>query len=137
MSCKSLIYATTTTPSSVVANGTLPLTSVIRRRGCDVNLGGNAITLTDTGSNYYLVNVSATFTAPAAGVITLSLQQNSTAVSGATASTTITTATTETRSLSFSAIVRTFNARGVDVLSVLNSGVAATFTNISVDVVKL
>lgn len=137
MSCKSLIYATTTTPSSVVASATLPLATTIRRRGCDINLGGNAVTLTDTGSNYYLVTGSATFTAPAAGVVSLTLQQNGAAVSGATASTIITTATTETRSLSFSAIVRTFNSRGIDVLSILNSGVAATFSNISIAVVKL
>lgn len=137
MSCKSLINVATTTSSAVVANGTLPLTTIVRRRGCDVNLSGNSIALTDCGSNYYLVTVTATFTAPVAGVVTLTLQQNGTPVTGATGSSTVTTDTTEVRSISFSAIVRTFNGAGIDSLSVVNSGVAATFSNIDVDVIKL
>lgn len=137
MSCKSLINVATTTSSSVVANGILPLTTIVRRRGCDVNLSGNAVAITDCGSNYYLVTLTATFTAPTAGNVTLTLQQNGANVTGATATTTITTATTEVRSISFSAIVRTFNTAGIDSLSVVNSGVAATFSNIDVDVIKL
>lgn len=137
MSCRSLIYVATTTPSAVLANGTLPLATIVRRRGRDVNLSGNSIAITDTGSNYYQVTVTATFTAPVAGTIALALQQNGVAVTGATASTTITTATTEVRSLSFTAIVRTFNGGTIDSLTVINSGLAATFSNIAVDVEKL
>ena len=132
MSCKSLIDVATTATSAVIANGTLPLATIVRRRGCDVNLS-----ITDMGSNYYLVTVNATFTAPVAGTIALALQQNGVTVTGATASTTITTATTEVRSLSFQAIVRTFNNIGIDSLAVVNTGLAATFSNISVSVVKL
>lgn len=137
MSCKSLINVTTTTSSAVVANGVLPLATIVRRRGCDVNLSGNSIAITDCGSNYYLVTVTATFTAPVAGDITLNLQQNGTNVTGATATTTITTATTEVRSISFSVIVRTFNTTGIDSLTVVNSGIAAIFSNIDVNVIKL
>lgn len=137
MSCKSLIDVATTASSAVVANGVLPLATIVRRRGNDINLSGNSVAITDCGSNYYLVTVTGTFTAPAAGVVTLNLQQNGVNVTGATASTTVTTATTEARSLSFSKIVRTFNNQGIDSLSVVNAGVAATFSNISVSVVKL
>ena len=137
MSCKSLINVATTTSSSVVANANLPLTTIVRRRGNDVNLSGNSIALTDCGSNYYLVSVTATFTAPVAGIVTLNLQQNGVNVVGATASTTITTATTEVRSLSFTTIIRTFNNVGIDSLTVVNAGVGATFSNIDVVVEKL
>lgn len=137
MSCKSLIYAATTASSAVIANGTLPLSTIIRRRGRDVNLSGNSIAITDTGSNYYLVTVNATFTAPVAGVISLALQQNGVSITGATASTTVTTATTEVRSLSFSAIVRTFNGGTIDSLTIVNNGLAATFSNIAITVEKL
>ena len=137
MSCRSLIYVATPPPSAVLANGTLPLATIVRRRGRDVNLSGNSIAIMDTGSNYYRVTVTATFTAPVAGTIALALQQNGVAVTGATASTTITTATTEVRSLSFTAIVRTFNGGTIDSLTVINSGLAATFSNIAVDVEKL
>ena len=136
MSCKSLIDVTTTTSSAVVANGTLPLATITRRRGNEIALAGNSIAITDCGSNYYLVSVTATFTAPVAGIVTLNLQQNGTNVSGATASTTITTATTEVRSLSFQKVIRTFN-NGIDSLSVVNTGVAVTFSNIDVSVIKL
>lgn len=137
MSCKSLINVATTTSSSVVANATLPLTTIIRRRGNDVNLSGNSIAITDCGSNYYLVSVTATFTAPVAGIVTLNLQQNGVNVVGATASTTITTATTEVSSLSFTTTIRTFNANAIDSLTVVNTGVGATFSNIDVVVEKL
>lgn len=137
MSCKSLINVATTSSTSVVTGGTLPLATIVRRRENDVNLSGNAVAITDTGSNYYLVTVTATFTAPVAGVVTLNLQQNGTNVTGATASTTITTASTEVRSLSFSAVVRTFNCCGIDSLAIVNSGVGATFTNIAMQVEKL
>ena len=137
MSCKSLIDVATTTSSAVVANGVLPLTTIVRRRGNDVNLSGNSVALTDCGSNYYLVNVTTTFTAPVEGTVTLNLQQNGVNVTGATASTTITTATTEIRSLSFSAIVRTLNNVGIDSLTIVNAGVAATFSNIGMTVIKL
>lgn len=137
MSCKSLINVATTSSVSVVTNGTLPLATIVRRRGNDVNLSGNSVAITDTGSNYYLVTVTATFTTPTAGDVTLNLQQNGTNVTGATATTTITTADTEVRSLSFSAVVRTFNCCGIDSLSIVNSGVGATFTNIAMQVEKL
>jgi hypothetical protein len=137
MSCKSLIDVATTTLTTVVENGVIPLATIIRRRGNEVNLNGNAISITDCGSNYYLVVVTATFTAPVAGVVTLNLQQNGSNVAGATASTTITTATTEVRSLSFPVIVRTFNNVGIDTLSLVNAGVGATFSNISIVVEKL
>lgn len=137
MSCKSNIYVATTASSAVVAGGVLPLATIVRRRGNDVNLSGNSIAISDCGSNYYLVTVTGTFTAPVAGNVTLNLQQNGVNVTGATASTTVTTATTEVRSLSYTVIVRTFNNQSIDSLSVVNAGVAATFSNIAVSVVKL
>ena len=137
MSCKSNIYLATTTPTSVLANGVLPLTTIVRRRGCELSQSGNSIAITDCGSNYYLVNVNATFTAPVAGEVTLQLQQNGSNVTGATASTTVTTPATEVRSLSFSAIIRTFGSTTIDSLTILNTGVGAVFSNIAINTIKL
>ena len=137
MSCKALIDVANTTSSAVVNNATLPLGSVVRKRGWEVNLAGNAISINDCGSNYYKVTVNATFTAPVAGTVTLNLQQNGTNITGGTASTTITTVDTEVRSLSFQKIVRTFNGNSIDGLTVVNAGVGATFSNITVSVEKL
>lgn len=137
MACNSTIYTANTTSTSATAGATLPLGNIIRRRGRFIDSAGSSIIVSDAGSNYYLVTVNATFTAPAAGVISLKLQQNGTDVIGGFASTTITTPTTEVRSLSFTAIVRTFNNDAFDTLTLVNSGLAATYTNIGVTVTRM
>lgn len=138
MSCNSLIDVATTTSTSVLSGGVIPFSTVVRRRGREVGQAGSAVAISDCGSNFYLVSVTATFTAPATGVVQLTLQQNGSSVVGGTASTTISTASTEVRSLSFTAIVRTFNnANLVDTLTLLNSGVAITLSNVAMSVIKL
>ncbi len=138
MSCKSLIDVATTTSTSVLANAVIPFSNTVRRRGGEIVQSGTGVAISDCGSNFYLVNVTVTFTAPVAGTVTVALQQNGTAVVGGTASTTITTATTEVRSLSFAAIVRTYNSQNIiDTLTLLNSGVAITVSNADMTVVKL
>lgn len=128
----SLIYLTTPSAASVPANGVLPLTTIVRRRGSSIQQSNDSVVLGAPG--YYRVSVSATFTAPAAGVVSLSIRQDGVQIQGATASTTITTATTEVRSLSFSAIVRVPCCGSPVTLTVVNNGVAITTSNIAFDV---
>ena len=137
MSCKANIYVANTTSAAVIAGGTLPLgsTPIRRYNQCAVDVAGNSIVLKECG--YYLVNVNATFTVPVAGTVTLQLLDDNATVPGATASGSVTTATTEVNTLSFSAIVRVFNGSAPDSLTILNSGAAATFSNIAVSVVKI
>lgn len=135
MACKSNIYAVNTTSTAVTANGTLPLTTIVRRYGCGTNLLGNAVTLNEAG--YYLVNVSATFTAPATGNVVLTLQDDGVVVPGATASVTISTASTQVASIEFSAIVRVMCGSTPDALTLVNTGVAATYSNIAINAVKI
>lgn len=136
MPCKPNIYAGTTTSVTVPAGGTLPLTTIFRNRISGLALGNNSILISDCGSNYYEVEVNATFTVPVAGTVTLNLQQNGNNVPGATASVTVATATTEVNTLSFKAIIRTFNNRPVDILTIVNdaASVEATFSNITITV---
>ena len=128
----SLIYLVTPTVSEVAENGILPLTTIVRRRGASIQQSNDSIVLGAPG--YHHVSVSVTFTAPAAGDVTVTLLQNGTPVQGATASTTITTATTEVRSLSFDAIVRVPCCGSPAILTVVNEGVAITTSNIAVAV---
>ena len=128
----SLIYLATPSTSTVASNGILPLSTIVRRRGNLVQQSNDSILL--GGAGYYKVSLTATFTAPTAGVVTLRLLQDGVNVQGATASTTITTATTEVRSLSFDAIVRVPCCGAPVTLSVLNSGVAINTSNIAIDV---
>lgn len=132
MSNNSLIYLVTPSASSIVSGGVLPLTTIVRRRGSSVQQSNDSIILGDAG--YYHVSVSATFTAPAAGIATISLLQNGLPVQGASASTSVVTATTEVNTLSFDAVVRVSCCGAPVTLTILNSGVAIDSSNIAIDV---
>ena len=128
----SLIMMTTTTANSVLANGIIPLTTIQRRRGQVVESNSNNITLNRPG--YYKINASVTFTAPAAGVMSVKLQKNGVDITGLTASTTITTATTEVRTLNISGIVRVFCNEGFSTITLVNNGLAMTTSNVEMDI---
>ena len=128
----SLIYLATPSTSTIPSGSVLPFSTIVRRRGGSIQQSNDSILLGEGG--YYRVSVNAVFTAPTAGVVTLRLLQDGVAVQGATASTSITTATTEVDSLFFSAIVRIPCCGSPVTLTVVNSGVAITASNIAIDV---
>lgn len=128
----SLIFMTTTTDSAVLENGIIPLTTIQRRRGRVIQNGTNSVLLNMPG--YYKVTGSVTFTAPAAGVVNIQLQKNNVDVPGITAGTTITTATTEVRTLNISGIVRVYCNEDIATLTIVNNGVAITVQNVALDV---
>ena len=128
----SLIYLASPNPNAVLANGTLPLNTIVRRRGCSVQKSGDSVILGASG--YYHVSVTETFTAPAAGTVALQGRIDNNPVTGATASTTITTANTEVRSLSYEFVVRVNCCNGPVTLSFVNTGVAINTSNIAVAV---
>lgn len=144
-----LLGTRNTTSQDVVASGIVDLGSTYRRycrkNECGVStfaLNGDAISLQQSG--VYKVTVSATFTAPVAGDVTLQLYENGVAIPGALATETITTSTTEFRSVSFDiyVLVDSANILGnwstlTKDLTVVNTGVASTITNIVVDVLKV
>lgn len=127
-----LIYLITTTAQNVLANGIIPLETIARRRGCICEKNGNGINLARPG--YYKITGSITFTAPDAGDVTLEAQKNGVEIPGITASTTVTTATTEIRTLNINGIVRVMCGEGDPTITLVNSGVAITLSNVSVDI---
>ena len=129
----------------VLADGVVDQGSVYRRffEGCQctrpVVSEGTATTINATG--LYKIEVEATFTAPAAGDVTLQLFENGVAIDGAFATETITTATTEVRSITFSTYVVVDQTRVLGITAfnpksytLVNTGVAATFTRVQVAV---
>ena len=130
-----LIYTVNNAGAAVPVGNTVPVGSIIRRYGKCLDATSSAINLSDPG--YYLVNVSATFTAAAAGNVTLSLQQDGVAVAGATGTETIATATTENANIALNAIVRVMCC-GNSRLSIVVGGTAApTISNLAIGVVRL
>lgn len=128
----SLIYLVTPTTATIAADGVLPLTTIVRRRCSSIQQSNDSIILNAPG--YYKVSVTATLTAPAAGDVTIALKQNGLDVQGATASTTITTADTEVRSVSFNIIIRVTCAAVPTILTLVNEGVGITTSNIAITV---
>ena len=136
------------TTQAVPALGLLNLGTVYRRYCTKDDCGfrtfeysGNSISIQHPGM--YAVTVTATFSAPAAGDVTLQIYEDGVAVPGALVTETITTADTEVRTISFTYTVlvnctRVLNSTAtVKNISVVNTGVEADFSNVVVNVLKI
>jgi len=129
-----LIYVTNTTPSTVLAGGTLPI-SIARRSGCTIKNGDNSVILLRPG--YYKVTGTITFTAATAGDVTIELRKNNILVPGITATETITTANTETRTLPLTGVVRVLCYEGDAILTLVNDSDAdITITNVALSIIN-
>lgn len=144
MACIPEISTVNAASTAVTVNNTIPLGTIVHQRGtrkgcngcCSSVLdlvGTNSIAVRESG--YYDVDFSATFTVPVAGNVTITMLLNGVQVPGFTATTTITTATTQVASLSISAPDIKVNCNGVPAtITFVLSGVAATFGNVAVSV---
>lgn len=133
MSCKSALYAALQTPTAVAIDGVIPLGSLIRRYGCDANLNGNAVNITNAG--YYDVDVSVTVAPTAAGTVTATLVKDGVAIPGATAS--AAAAAGAPTVLSFPALVRQACCASGSALTLVLSGAAATVNNVALRVQRI
>ncbi|WP_281512262.1 hypothetical protein [Mammaliicoccus vitulinus] len=137
------------TPQTVLTGGTVNLGSSYRRFDKKNNCGifafsdnGTSVTLNQSGM--YHITVTATFTAPAAGDVTLQLYEDGQPISGALATESITTATTEFRSVAIDYFIKVdkdfiMNTFSTDAASItlVNTGVGATITNVAFNVEKV
>ena len=130
------IMMITTTTQSVAIGGTIPLTTIARRRGCafDTTVSNNIIA---TKPGYYTVKGTVTVSAPVAGNATIRLVKNSTPVEGMVSTETITTATTEIRTLPISGTVRIFCNEGTANFSLIASDIALNVLNAELDFVYI
>lgn len=133
MSCKSALYTALQSPTAVAVDGVIPLGSIIRRYGCDANLNGNAVNITNAG--YYDVDVSITVAPTAAGTVTATLVKDGVAIPGATAS--ADAAAGAPTVLSFSALVRQACCAAGSALTLVLSGAASTVTNVALRVQRI
>lgn len=133
MSCKSALYTALQTPTAVAVDGVIPLGSIIRRYGCDANLNGNAVNITNAG--YYDVDVSVTVAPTAAGTVTATLVKDGVAIPGATAS--AAAAAGAPTVLSFPALVRQACCAAGFALTLVLTGAAATVNNVALRVQRI
>lgn len=131
---KSAIYTANTTATAVAIGGTIPLGTTIRRFGCSIVQDGNTITI--KGRGYYKVTVSATIAPTATTATTISLLKDGAPVTGATATTTVSTAGNNVAA-PITAIVRNACDCDSSILTCVLSGTAAAVNNFAVTVEKL
>lgn len=86
MSCNSLLYAVTNSTSSITSGSTIPLSTIVRRYGSNVNLSGGNVAL--KGRGYYDIEISATLVSVAAGNLSITVLQDGVVVPGANATVT-------------------------------------------------
>lgn len=103
------------------------------RGGQNYQLQGNGITL--TGPGYYDIAAGATLSGSAAGTITLTAYQDGVAIPGMTASQTV-KAAGDIVTLGVSGIIRNYCTKPVSTLTIVISGMAATGTNLAIDITK-
>lgn len=128
----SAIYMTNTNVTNVPAGGQLTFDLNEQSGNVIVTSGNNAI-LRKRG--YYQIIATVTFTAADEGDVTINTQRNSVNIPGLTATETITTATTETRTITLQGIVKLNCCEPLAVLTLVNaSEIAITTTNVSLSV---
>lgn len=139
MSRKSYVKTVNANATSVLANSIVPIGATLTTgyNRCNIERVGNSVVIYDRCPNGYKITANVTLTAPVAGVAQLLMQQNGATITGATASTTITTATTEERTLSFSTIIKATSGCTNDVITLITGPLAITTSNVEFDVESL
>lgn len=127
------IFAITPTAASVDAGGAIPLSTVARRVSPAIQLGSDSLNVAVPG--YYVLSATVTFTAPAAGDVTITAQASGVDIPGITATETVTTADTEIRTISLSGLVRV-RCEPISV-TLVNDGVAIATSNVSLSLVRI
>lgn len=124
---------------AVAADSTLNFDITRILTGCTVKHVDGTPTFTLNKPGYYFVTFDGVITGTEAGIVTVELINGNTAIPGALASATATVGDTAT--LNFATIVRVLpSCAAIDntvKLTVLNSGVAATYTNANINITKL
>lgn len=137
MNCQnvqSALFAITPTTAEVTAGGALPLSTVARRITPRIQLGSDSANVAVPG--YYELTATVTFTAAAAGDVTIAAYQNGEAIPGIVATETITTSTTEVRTLSLHGIVRV-RCEPIAITLVNVSEVAITTSNVALSLIRI
>ena len=134
-----MISSYNNTTQDVAINGLLTFTTDRILTGCTATRNGQTFQLNKPGYYYVTFNADGAATT-AVGDIVVVLQDNGVAVPGAIATFTTTVADDATN-LAFSTIIRVPpSCCAVDNtanLTLVNTGVAATFTNVNINITKL
>ena len=134
-----MISSYNTTSQAIATNGLLNFTTDRILTGCTVTRDGQTFQLNKPGYYYVTFNAVAAATITV-GELTVELYNNGVAVPGAEASYTTTTAG-DNSNYAFSTIIRVLPSccvvNNTARLTVVNTGVDATYTNVNINITKL
>ena len=134
-----MISSYNTTSQAVATDGLLTFTTDRILTGCTATRNGQTFQLNKPGYYYVTFNAVAAATTTV-GELTVELYNNGVAVPGAEASYTTTTAG-ENANYAFSTIIRVLPScplvNNTANLTVVNTGVDATYTNVNINITKL
>ena len=134
-----MISSYNTTSQAIATNGLLDFTTDRILTGCTATRNGQTFQLNKPGYYYVTFNAVAAATTTI-GELTVELYNNGVAVPGAEASYTTTTAG-DNSNYAFSTIIRVLPSCCVvdntARLTVVNTGVDATYTNVNINITKL
>lgn len=128
------VYVSNETTTDVQSGELIPIGSIVRRRGGCMELNGNAITILDCG--YFDVDVAVTFTSKEAGDAVIELRHNGIIVAGATATESIFSPETETRSVCIPATIRIPFKCNPATITVTVNGIPISVENFAIRIVK-
>ena len=134
-----MISSYNTTSQAIATNGLLNFTTDRILTGCTATRDGQTFQLNKPGYYYVTFNAVAAATTTV-GELTVELYNNGVAVPGAEASYTTTTAG-DNSNYAFSTIIRVLPSccvvNNTARLTVVNTGVDATYTNVNINITKL
>lgn len=128
---KSLLYASNQNSQTLSSGDTINFGTPVRRYGCNANISGGNVVI--YGSGYYTDTINITFTANAAGTVTITTFKDGIAVPGATCSVTVTES--NLYNIVVPCVVRQ-KCECESTIAVAITGIATTVSNASVEVVK-
>lgn len=129
----SVLYVTNNTALTAGTGDNIALTSIIHKNcQSQANLENGNIII--RGPGYFNIDVTLTFNSASTGVAKVSLYKDGNAINGATSSTTISTASTEVRSLSFSCEILNNCKFSTSTISLINLGIPITTSNVAIRV---
>lgn len=135
-----MVDSYTNTSVAVASSSAIPFNTNRYLTGCGTCHTAGSPTITIKKPGYYLVNFNGDLSAASTGLLQTQLQVNGDLVPGARSSTTLATAG-NIEALSFSTIVRVLNScnciDNTANISVINTGLASTFTNAEINVIRL
>lgn len=135
MSCAAAIQTANTTSTATATNAAINLGTVQHRQNkCALTGSASGIVLEEPG--YYPIFATITFTAPATGNVAISGQLNGGQLIGVTAAETVNTALTELHTVALTGLAYVPCGAAPATLTLVNTGIAFTPSNVSVTVIK-